>query len=334
MQDSTAAEVQEDAEVAVAVPAPTRSKKAHIWAAALIVFALLSIFVFARLASSPAVVNPVRDSLDSQQATVAAMAAGATALSAGLSAIPTDAMEPIANQLIELTGWFTVIIGAIILQKMLFTAAGSIAFTVIIPLACILGVAFVYTRRTTFRSIALKFATFGAVLFLAVPGSIAASGLITATYTDIAASANVAEEAAEEAAQAEEDSADAGAGLDEGSETGDGGLLGRIQDWMSDAVDSVGNWVEGAVNNVSEFSDDAVDALNSYMEKIALLIITTCVMPILVFLLFGWVIKQLFAIDIGVGKVGRTVQSHSSRAVTMTGQGVSKAMARKGVDQT
>lgn len=48
---------------------------------------------------------------------MAGLAAGATALSATLSLVPGDALSPLVDQLADMSGWFVVVIAAIILQK-------------------------------------------------------------------------------------------------------------------------------------------------------------------------------------------------------------------------
>lgn len=295
----------------ISQPEPKRSlARAHIWAAVLLAVALISIFVLARIASSPQVLSGVHESLDSQQATVSGLAVGATALSAALSLVPEDALTPVANQLADVSGWFMVIIATIILQKILVTVAGPIAFAVFIPLACVLGILYAYSRKDSLRSLGLRFAAFALVLFLAIPSSIWVSTMLTSTYTDITQAANAAEDV-----PADSDQASSGTDTSESAESGDGSFLDSIGDWMSDAVGNVGDFVGGALNTLNDIKDNAVDALNSYMEQFALLIVTTCVMPILVMLLFGWVIKLLFSIDIAAGRLGRTLQSHASSGV-------------------
>ncbi|MFT4219819.1 MAG: hypothetical protein QM611_04805 [Microbacterium sp.] len=252
------------------------------------------------------------------------LAAGSTALSAALSLVPDDMLTPVADQLADVSGWFVVIIAAIILQKILVTVSGGIAFTVIVPLACVLGIVAVYSRRAALRSLAIKLAAFGAVLVLAVPGSIAVSDALTSTYADAAAAASAADEAADSAAEAAQD-AEADKTVKPEADDGDGGLLDSIGNWLEDAVGNVGSAVEGALNSVNEIKDEAVEALNFYMEQFALLIVTTCVMPILVMLLFSWVIKMLFSIDIRVGQAGRAVQARAAGAVRRVGRAAGRS---------
>jgi len=313
-------------ETEVARSEPARSLlRAHIWAAVLIALALVSIFILSRVASSPEVLGGVRESLDSQQATVSGLALGATGLSALISLVPGDALTPVADQLADVSGWFMVVIAAIILQKILVTVAGTIAFTLVIPLACALGVVYVYTRRESLRSLALRFAVFGLVLCLAVPGSIAVSTALTATYADITAAAQLADETSDDA----EPGGSAGeAAPDTDAELDDRNLLESIGDWVARAAENIGDFVGESLANVNEIKDEAVNQLNMYMEQFALLVVTACVMPILVMLLFAWIIKLLFSVDIAAGRLGQSLQSQASRGVKSAGRSAQQVTSR------
>ncbi|WP_299091334.1 hypothetical protein [uncultured Microbacterium sp.] len=300
----------------------------NVIAGGLLAFAVLSIFVLSRLTADPVLLGGVRNSLNDQQATVGGLAAGATALSAALSLVPQGALEPLANQLADVSGWFVVIIASIILQKILITVAGPVAFGLIVPLACVLGIIALYTRRVAFRSLSIRFAAFGLVLCFAVPASILISNALTSTYAGLTSAGAAAEDAADEAEDAIAEDAAAAEEAAKPADDGDDSLLDSVGDWISGAADDVGDAVGGALNSLNDIKDDAVGALNSYMEKFALLVVTTCVIPLLVMLLLGWVIKLLFSIDIAVGRIGHTLQAHASRGTRAVGRTASRRRAR------
>lgn len=304
---------------------PTRNwVRTHVQAGVLLILALVSIFVLARVATDPILLGGVRDSLDDQQATVGGLAAGATALSAALSLVPGESLAPLANQLADVSGWFVIIIAAIILQKILITVAGPITFGLIVPLACALGIAAVYSRRVGFRAMGIRFAAFGLVLCFAVPASIVISNALTSTYAGLSSAAAAADEAADKAAAAAAAEAAEAENAARNVDDGDDSLLDSVGDWISGAADNVGDAIGGALSSLNEIKDDAVDALNSYMEKFALLIVTTCVMPLLVMLLLGWVIKLLFSVDLAVGRLGMTLQAQTSRGIRKANGAVSR----------
>ena len=80
------------------------------------------------------------------------------------------------------------------------------------------------------------------------------------------------------------------------------GLLDKAKDALSSAKDSVTT----AVGNVTISSEELVqkvqDSLNHFVEAVAVMLITSCV--ILVLLVFFWLIKVLLDVDISSGKSG------------------------------
>lgn len=305
---------ERDVETTERPPGRRFTKWSHIGAGALVLLGLLSFFVLAPVASDPGTLSGVRSSLDSQQATVTGLAGTSTAIAAGLSVVPGDALTPVADKLIEVSGWFVVIIVAIFVQKILVTVAGSVAFMVIVPLACTLAIVSIYSGRLVFRSLALKLAAFAVVLALAVPASIWASTALTDTHAQATAAANAAEDAADESSEPVDDAGSAPAGEE--------GFLGSIQNWIADAVDNVGDFVESAAGTIGEVKDDAIRASEYYTEQFALLLVTTCIMPILVLLLLWWVVRMLFSVDIGAPRAGRRLQSSVTRGIrSVAGRG-------------
>lgn len=281
----------------------------------LMALALVSMFLLAKIAVSPEVIGPLKDSLDSQQSSAVVMAGSASGLSIVLAAVPGDATTPVANQFANLSSFFIISIAAIILQKALITVIGHISFTYLIPLACGLGIAYVIFKRESLRTIALKLAMFGLVIFAAIPASIAVAGGINDSYASsieetTAAAANTAEKAEALTAPNEDTSG------------GSGNILDQAKEALGDAVQSVTGAISGGLTAVDDIKNEAVASLNSFMERTALLIVTTCVIPVLTILTFAWLVKLLFGFDTGVGRIGRSLQSDIARTVRNAGSAV------------
>src|SRR5690554_3319886 len=110
----------------------------------LILIALLSRFVLSEIVSNPSFNASTIESLDEKKATVLKLAATMAASSTALSLLPGDVAMTIANQMAELNRYFIVVISAIILEKILVSVIGYVSFSYIIPIACILGIAYLY----------------------------------------------------------------------------------------------------------------------------------------------------------------------------------------------
>ena len=156
--------------------------KKLIASALLLAFALLSFFVIADKASSPAAHRASIDALDDKKITVveltAATAAGATAL----ALVPGDATNPIANQIAKLSSDLTLVVGAIMLEKFLVTFTGLLAFRYLLPLACLLAALYLFFPREQLRRLAAKLAVFSLCICLVIPVSIKVGTLFEETF--------------------------------------------------------------------------------------------------------------------------------------------------------
>ena len=77
-------------------------------------------------------------SLDEKKVTVMELTAASAAASVAISAVPGDATTPIANQVSELSSYLLLVTGVILLEKILLTLTGYLAFKLLIPIACAL----------------------------------------------------------------------------------------------------------------------------------------------------------------------------------------------------
>lgn len=55
----------------------------------------------------------------------------------------------------------------------------------------------------------------------------------------------------------------------------------------------------------SGISEKVGDMINSFIEALAVLLVTSCVIPILVMLLFVWLVKVTFSVSLPVSYTGR-----------------------------
>lgn len=261
-------------------PVEKKVSKRTIWTVALVVIMLISIFGVAKLVTSPDFNASMIESLDEKKATVLKVSLSAAATSTALSLLPGDVASPIANEIAELTTYFIIILGAILLEKMLLSVIGHVTFVYIIPLACFLGVIFLYTKREVLKVLAIKLTIFGLVLFMAIPASIKVSELIYASYeTQVAQTLQAAEA---NNAFIEEQKND---------------LAEEDKNWFEKASDYLSNLTSKVGIGISSMIKKGEETLSYMMDTIAVLIITSCVLPIVVILIFTWIIKILFGFD-------------------------------------
>ena len=238
-----------------------------------IVLSLVSFFMLSKYASSPETYKKTIASLDDKKATATGLAASATAASVAISAIPSDVATHVADELAELSSYFIIILGAIYLEKFLLTIIGYVVFKFFIPVACILYIIDTVQGSEIFRNIIKKVITISLVVILIIPGSEKISTLIQATY--------------DTSIQETIDSVSETIKIEEDEEGGISAIWGKVKDGVSSVYDTVKN------------------TLDNFIEAIGVMIVTTCVIPIITMLFFVWVIKFILGVNINLPEKGQ-----------------------------
>ena len=256
----------------------------------LVVIGLLSAFLLSGIFSSPDTYEKTIASLDSKKDTVLVLTAASAGASAALSAIPDDTCTPLAEKLADLSSDFLVVLTAIYLEKYLLTTFGFVSFAVLIPVSCILGIVALLIRgrpglRRPVARLAEKLALLGIALVLTVPASVLVSDRIEATYQD---SIDKTVEAAQITAKAAEETTE---------ETKQNEATNpleffqqRVQD-LANAAGDVANSLGGAVEWVQGI-------IGNFLEAAAVMIVISCIIPILVLVFFLWIVKLILGVNV------------------------------------
>ena len=265
-------------------------KKAPIIAISLIV-GLLSWFVVSGYVSSPEFHKDTLAELEEKQTTVLELSSASAAASAAITLIPGDTATPIANKLADLSSHFLLVLCAIFLEKYLLTITGTITFSILIPVSCLLYILYALFDWRSLRQLAAKLTAFGLLIFLVIPSSVWLSNMIEDTYQ---ASIDQTIETAKEATAEIEANASS-------EEQEDEGFLSGILSAVTDGVSNV----------ISGITEKAGELVNSFIEALAVMLVTCCVIPILVLLPFVWFAKILLAVDIPIhyGKIHNNFKS-------------------------
>ena len=261
-----------------------------------IVIALLSFFVIARFTSSTEFNAKTIQSLDDKKTTVMELAAASTAASAAITLIPVDVGTPIANKLADLSSYFLIVLCAIYLEKFLVTITGYAAFKILVPIACVFFSGYLLWRKEILRVVAQKFLLFGLAVYLVIPASVKVADMIETTY------ASSIESTIETAKQTTDEIE---------SETGESGQVDdkssnekSQSDSDSDSKENAGGFFSGLFNKVQEGVSTATanveNVLNNFIEALAILLVTSCLIPILVLIFFVWLVKMLLGLNIDI----------------------------------
>lgn len=302
------------------------NKQKCITAVILLLVAILSITVIGKYASAPENHQKTIASLDEKKQTVMELTAASTVTSALITLLPGDTATPIAEKMADVSGYLLVVLCAIYLEKYLVTITGYVAFTYLIPIACGLWIFNLIFANTTLRKLATKLVVFGLAISFVVPASVKISDLIGDTYqAQIEATiedARNTQNILENSGVADDDddtnaTETPGIGTTEvpGTVTGNvqekesnnSGSVSNIFDWAKDAIsgakDSVTNVVENVTVSTEELVQKVENSLNHFIEAVAVMIITSCVIPMLVLLLFFWMVKIVLDVDLSGVKI-------------------------------
>lgn len=294
--------------------------KKCIIAVILLLVAILSVTVIGKNVSAPENHQKTIASLDEKKQTVMELTAASTVTSALITLLPGDTATPIAEKMADVSGYLLVVLCAIYLEKYLVTITGYVAFTYLIPIACGLWILNLFFANATVRKLAAKLAVFGLAISLVVPASVKISDLIGDTYQaqieatieDAKNTQNILENSGVvDDTNATETTGTDAAGTVTGNvqekENNNSDSVSNIFDWAKDAISGAKDSVANVVENVTVSTEDLVqkveNSLNHFIEAVAVMIITSCVIPMLVLLLFFWMVKIVLDVDLSGVKI-------------------------------
>lgn len=254
--------------------------KEYLRIAAIIVLALaiiLSCTVVGNKMTDPATYSHTIEALDKNRATVLGLSAASAAASAAISALPDDTCSPLAQEISEFTTWFLLILSIIYLEKYLLTVFGTAACYILIPIGCGALLTNFFFPKEFLKSVGTKLVAFGAALLLVIPTSVWVSDQINAVYAESI-------EMTVQSANAVSD-----------------GLFGEMSDENEESttvIDKAKEILGDISGSVAGVLEQFKTMLNRFVEAVAVMLVTNCLIPILVILFFWWLIKVIFRVQI------------------------------------
>lgn len=290
----------------------TFDKKKCILLATWLLIGILSFTVVGKYAAAPESHQATITSLDEKKNTVLELTMAATATSAVITLLPGDIGTPIAEKVADLSGYLLIVLCAIFLEKYLVTITGYAAFKIFIPAACVLFATNLFVSNRSLDRLARKLLVFGICIFLVVPSSVKISDLIEHTYqAQIEATLEEAkgtEQLLENSVEAEAsdntaESTVSGNQTSQSQQTAENSnLWQKAKDALSSAKESVASVVENVTISSEELVRKVETSLSHFVEAVAVMLITSCVIPLLVLFVFFWLIKILVDVDLSSGK--------------------------------
>ena len=242
----------------------------------LILIAVVSFFFVASLLPKSGFVRDSLQSVEDSSGTVMEFSAATLSTSLAISALPDDFATPLADSLADMNTYFVAILVVLFLEKILIQYGIKVAFTILIPLACVVGALFVVTKRRPLKGLAVRICILGLAVAFVVPCSTHITNIVASDLSDYV----------DETIQETEKSAGK---LNEAMESGaeDQTIFERLSDLF-----------QTAVNGLSDLMTHFQDTIRKCMNSIAILILTNCLMPLLTIFVLKWILGEIFQIAI------------------------------------
>lgn len=255
---------------------------------ALVVLALLSGFVARPHFADTKTWDSTIEVIDQKKGNVLALTTSCVALSAGITALPGDTGTPVAEQLAQLSGNLGIVLAVLYLEKYLLTILWSVGLGILIPFSLVLFAVSLsihgrWSTSAVLRRVATRVLVVAMIGMALVPASVWVSQKVDETYQ---VSIEQAEQKATSAAEASSSKS-----KKKSEAKTDKNVLEQLTEGASSLLTSV-------TDSAKSMTDEVVQQVTNLIEGVIVMIVTSCVIPLLVLAAFLWLGHVLLGIDI------------------------------------
>lgn len=237
-------------------------------------------------AENPKTYTETTSKIEKFQDNALALTATATGMATAAALVPGDTTTPLANKLADVAGYMVVVYAALTMEKYMMTLSGLLLFKLIIPALSLFTAAIVLIKGMKYpgrwKIVFAKILLVGIALWALVPSSMYVSTMVQDMY-DASAEIKI-EQAEKENKQLELEAEQSKVDASEEESSFFAKLYGKVKDKASDAKLSVNQ-------KINKYEA----ALDNLIEGVAVLIVTTCVIPLAVMVLMMWLVKLIVA---------------------------------------
>lgn len=238
---------------------------------------VLSCTVVGNKLTDPATYSNTIETLDKSTTTVLGLSAASAVASASISALPDDICSSIADEIDDFTTWFLLILSIIYMEKYLLTILGAAACYILIPAGCGALLINQFFRSPVLRSIGVKVLTLAIAFVLVIPSGVWVSNQVNSIYeTSIQYTIDSANAASDSLVSTYADGGD------------------NEKSVIDRASELIGNLSGSVVSIVQQFKT----LVNRFIEATAVMLVTSCIIPIAVILFYAWIVKMIFGVQV------------------------------------
>lgn len=251
--------------------------------ALLIIAALLSEFVGRPHFENVETWSGTIEVIDAKKNNVLALTTSTIALSAAISALPDDTGTPVAEQLTQLSGNLGIVLAVLYLEKYLLTILGFLSLGVLGPVAfALLAISLLMHGRLTTShalfTLGIRVLLVGVIAIAVVPASVWVTQRIDETY-QISISQEESEGSAEESKPTDSESQE-------------------NKNFWDSIASGAAQLVSNLKDGIKSVTDGVVEQVTNLIEGAIVMIVTSCLVPLLVLAVFLWMGHSLMGIDV------------------------------------
>lgn len=225
--------------------------------------------------------------IDAKKNNVLALTTSTIALSAAISALPDGTGTPVAEQLTQLSGNLGIVLAVLYLEKYLLTILGFLSFGVLGPVAfALLAISLLMhgrlTTSHTLFTLGIRVLLVGIIAIAVVPASVWVTQRIDETYQISISQAESGE--------------NAGGSAEESEPTG--GENQENKNFWDSIASGAAQLVSNLKDGIKSVTDGVVEQVTNLIEGAIVMIVTSCLVPLLVLAVFLWMGHSLMGINI------------------------------------
>ncbi len=253
-----------------------------------VVLMIVSFFVIAPKLEKVETYKGITQSLDDKRTSVVEISGALVGLSVAVAAVPGDSTTPIASEVAQLNSYLVMALGAVMLEKFLLPIMGTITWRILIPIAGLLLALYFGFRKQALLGVSIRIAVLAIAFFGLIPAGVLVGDIVDASFGTenlIERVKTEIEEIDEDAEELEEADAASEAQSDQNSESSFWDSL--FEEGLA-AIDDV-------VNSGASLMEKAKVIIGEIMDAVAALVVSSCVIPIGILIIFVAIIKALFS---------------------------------------
>ncbi len=237
---------------------------------------VLSRFVLATIIPETEFVQQSVEHLEESESTVMDFSGATIAVSLAITALPDDFATPLATTISDMNGYFVFIFVVLFVEKLIVLEGTKLSFAYMIPAACLLYILSILSKKDFFKKFATKLVILGISIVVVIPFSVHVTEYVGAEYLSYV----------------DETIAEAEAGADKvteimGTSDGDATIFEKLSDAFKTAMDGMSDLLKYFEN-----------VIKKCVNAIAIMLVTTFVLPLLNLFFFRWLLKELFSLNL------------------------------------